>query len=145
MHVLGLIRATKLGHQIASIEAVQNILFRIGSLLASTEKAKADFNLPNVEPRDIELLETEIDSMTAEMPPLKSFVLPGSGSENAHCHLARTVCRRAERRVIELFQVDNNQENTYIITYLNRLSDYLFTLARYATHINSESEIKWLG
>ena len=142
---IGLIRSSAISDRVKSIETIQNVLFRIGSLLASTEKAKADFNLPDVQVEDIKLLESEIDFMTGEMPELKSFVLPGSGPINAHCHLARTVCRRAERRVIELFQSDESQSNPQIVTFLNRLSDYLFTLARYATHTNQETEIKWLG
>lgn len=91
---------------------------------------------------EIVALEKEIDRMTAQLPPMRSFVLPGAPRSAAECHLARTVCRRAERSVIAL--QDENEEVLRAARYLNRLSDYLFTLARYQ-HLESHiCEDFWL-
>ena len=84
-------------------------------------------NCLNLIPRGVIELETEIDRMTSELAELKNFVLPGSDMANAHCHVARCICRRAERLVVALHKIE--PVDTSIITYLNRLSDFLFTLS----------------
>ena len=87
--------------------------------------------------------ETKMDEMTEILSPLKNFVLPGSDIANAHCHIARCICRRAERLAVGLLQHEEVDGN--IIKYLNRLSDYLFTLSRYITHSKGTQEVIWEG
>jgi cob(I)alamin adenosyltransferase len=118
---------------------VQNKLFNIGSVLATDPSS--DFKLPGVNAEDVLFLEQAIDMMTENVPELKNFILPSGAPIISACHICRTVCRRAERRVITL----QNSADTdgQIIIYLNRLSDYFFLLSRYfAAKLNIE-EIKW--
>ena len=118
---------------------IQNILFTIGSELASAPGNK--MKLPEVEVSDIEQLESAMDSMNEVLPELRNFILPGGDIAASHCHVARCVCRRAERRVVALAQVAEIDEK--IVRYLNRLSDYLFTLARFYTHQHKGVETPW--
>lgn len=119
---------------------VQDMLFRIGSHLASMDNPKSEF-LPELNPLEIERLEIEIDDLTNKLPPLKNFVLPGGCLGNAHCHVARSICRRAERRVVGL---DSSLDSlAFIIKYLNRLSDYLFVLSRQLSKEQGVEERKW--
>ncbi len=123
----------------AQLFIVQNKLFNIGSVLACDPKA--DFKLTGVIAEDILFLENAIDKMDEELPPLKNFILPSGHSQVSAAHLCRTICRRAERRVVTL---QNNTEVDHNITiYLNRLSDYFFLLARYVGHQLSVDEILW--
>lgn len=119
---------------------IQDRLFTIGSLLAEdTEKSK--MKLPSIKEEDIQFLEKQIDLMDESLEPMKSFVLPGGHTTVSYCHIARCVCRRAERLVIQLsteFKV-----NELIIKYLNRLSDYLFTLSRFIAKKVNAKEIAW--
>jgi cob(I)alamin adenosyltransferase len=120
---------------------IQNKLFLIGSRLATDdEKSDMKEKLPIVE-ADILLLENEMDRMDEELPELTNFVLPGGSLANGFCHVARTVCRRAERRAIQL---SNDVEiNPLLLKYLNRLSDYLFILSRKVLLDVGVDEIKW--
>ena len=119
---------------------VQDMLFRIGSHLASLDNPKSEF-LPELNALEIERLENEIDNLTNELPPLKNFILPGGCLANAYCHMARSVCRRAERRVVGL---DSTLDSVaFIIQYLNRLSDYLFVLSRQLAKEQGVEERKW--
>lgn len=118
---------------------IQNKLFTVGSELASAPESK--MKIPHVEDADIELLEREIDEMDSSLEPLKNFILPGGDMTASYCHVSRCVCRRAERRVIELSA--ENEVDEKIIRYLNRLSDYLFVLARYYTHLHGGDETLW--
>ena len=119
---------------------VQDMLFRIGSHLASLDNPKSEF-LPELNPLEIESLEKEIDNLTNELPPLKNFILPGGCLGNAYCHMARSICRRAERRVVGL---NSTQDSVgFIIQYLNRLSDYLFVLSRKIAKDQGVEERKW--
>lgn len=118
---------------------VQNKLFNIGSALA-VDPSK-DFELPGVTDDDITFLEQEIDRMQSGLPELKQFVLPSGHLSGAWSHLARTICRRAERRVVTLSTSEKVEQD--ILIYLNRLSDYLFTLARYLVYENGAEEIAW--
>jgi cob(I)alamin adenosyltransferase len=122
------------------INNIQNDLFNIGSNLA-TEDSSVRSQLPQISESSVEVLEKAIDEMNAQLPVLKNFVLPGGTPANAHAHMARTVCRRAERRVIAL---EDDTENAHIIIkYLNRLSDYFFVLSRYVLHRNGGTERLW--
>jgi cob(I)alamin adenosyltransferase len=118
---------------------IQNRLFTIGSELASTADSK--MQLPKLQEGDITVLEKEMDHMNEHLPELKNFILPGGDLTASHCHVARCVCRRAERRVVAL--ATETEIDDRIIRYLNRLSDYLFTLARYYTHKHQGVETEW--
>jgi len=122
-----------------TLKAVQSILFDIGSHLASD--GKADDHLPQLEEHFINELEKLMDSMTLKLPPLKAFILPGGNQRISIAHICRTICRRAERRVISLEPI--KALNPLIIIYLNRLSDYFFVLARYLSRLDGIDEIKW--
>ena len=119
---------------------VQNRLFTIGSNLA-TDPSK-EMNTPVLVQEDITLLEESIDEMETHLSPLKHFVLPGGHPTISLSHLARTVCRRAERRVITLHREQPVQE--IILVYLNRLSDYLFVVGRFVAHRLSVNERYWI-
>ncbi len=127
-------------NMIHCLEAVQNRLFTIGSNLASDPSK--EMITPDLSPSDITLLENEIDQYEKQLQPLKHFVLPGGHQLVSFCHIARTVCRRAERRVVTLSR--DSQVEEMIIVYLNRLSDYLFVLSRYIAYKQGISERKWL-
>jgi cob(I)alamin adenosyltransferase len=103
---------------------------------------KAESKLPKLDDADIEAIETEIDNITVQLPELKHFILPGGHEKVSVCHICRTVCRRAERMVVNLAAqevVDNN-----IIIYLNRLSDYFFVLSRLIGKELGLEEVKWV-
>ncbi len=99
--------------------------------------------IPQLTEEDISFLEKEIDRMTSALPPLKHFIIPGGDTLSSHCHIARTICRRAERHTVTLLRSDPALEKT--VQYLNRLSDYLFVLARYVIRKNNKSETYWLS
>ncbi|MEM1327057.1 MAG: cob(I)yrinic acid a,c-diamide adenosyltransferase [Bacteroidota bacterium] len=121
------------------LKEIQDRLFTIGSNLASDPDK--DMPVPDVLASDVELLEREIDKMDETLPTLKHFVLPGGHPTVSHCHVARCVCRRAERLVSELR--DSSPVELILVQYLNRLSDYLFTLARYQAYTLGIEEVKW--
>jgi len=125
---IGLLRASDLEkHSDFILENIQNQLFAIGSLLAIDEK-NPKFSLPEISSSDVEMLELEMDRIESALPKLKSFIIPGGSQSIASCHVCRSVCRRAERLIIELS--DNEQVHENIIIYMNRLSDYFFMLSR---------------
>ena len=124
------------------LQDIQDRLFTIGSSLACDAEKEPKMKLPDLHETDIRLLEVKIDEMTAQLPPMKSFILPGGHTTISSIHICRTVCRRAERLVVDL-QQNNFFVDTKIIEYLNRLSDYLFTLARYAAQKLKVQEIAW--
>lgn len=133
------------------LKEIQDRLFTIGSILA-TEPSK-QMKTPDLKNEDIQLLENEIDTMDAELPPLKNFILPGGHSTVSFCNIARTVCRRAERLVINLVLLEkeegqpinphNELGQALSIQYLNRLSDYLFILGRKIAKDLGAEEILW--
>ena len=126
---IGLIRDQDIDKQsINALLEIQDRLFTIGSHLAS-DPEKSRMKLPEIKSEDIEVLEKEIDRMTALLPELKSFILPGGNTTVSFTHIARCVCRRCERLVTHLNE--ESPVNEKIVVYLNRLSDYLFTLSRY--------------
>lgn len=121
---------------------IQNKLFVIGSILASDPAKEKSKMIPDILESDIVLLEKGIDRMNESLEPLQSFILPGGHVHVSYCHIARCVCRRAERMVVDLSTIEQVDELT--IRYLNRLSDFLFVLARkWAADLKVE-EIKWL-
>lgn len=120
---------------------IQDRLFTIESSLASDPKNLPDRKLPSIAEKDIRLLEKEIDQMNEKLPALNSFILPGGNLISSHCHVARTICRRAERLTIKLASHTTIQEIN--IKYLNRLSDYLFVLARKCIYDFDGEETKW--
>ncbi|MFT5724427.1 MAG: cob(I)alamin adenosyltransferase [Bacteroidia bacterium] len=139
---IGHISCQTLDHELFSqLRKIQNTLFCVGSELASTPEVFKKLKLQAVDLSEITDLENWIDDQTKLLPELKSFVLPGGSLANTSAHIARTVCRRAERLCVTLDkQVDLRPE---IITYLNRLSDYLFTLARSLTRLTGTEEVEW--
>lgn len=138
---MGLVRDQEVNaHRKSILTEIQDRLFTIGSILA-TEPGNTKVKVPALSESDVTFLENEIDAMEEKLPPMKSFVLPGGHPSVSFCHVARTVCRRAERLVIAL----NAQEKTdeLIIKYLNRLSDYLFVLSRKMTAELKAEETPW--
>lgn len=119
---------------------IQNKLFTIGSILA-TEPGNTKVKIPSLSESDIQQLESEMDNMDARLPPIKNFVLPGGHESVSFGHVARTVCRRAERLVIGLDEQE--KIDVLVIKYLNRLSDYLFMLCRKMTAELKVEEIPW--
>jgi len=118
---------------------IQSQLFSIGSLLANEGKTSA--YIPAFESDNIILLEEHMDAMDSQLSPLTNFILPGGNTASAFCHVARTVCRRAERRLVDLATRDEVEEN--LIVYLNRLSDYFFVLGRYLCYKMGSQELLW--
>ena len=119
---------------------IQDRLFTLGSILA-TEPGNTKVKIPSLSENDITFLEKEIDALDAALAPMKFFVLPGGHPSVSFGHVARTVCRRAERLVIALNQVE--PLNELVIKYLNRLSDYLFMLCRIMGHELNTPETPW--
>ncbi|RMF78742.1 MAG: cob(I)yrinic acid a,c-diamide adenosyltransferase [Chloroflexi bacterium] len=119
---------------------LQHDLFNLGADLATPRDAKAEW-VVRIDATHIAWLEETIDRMDTDLPTLKAFILPGGTPAAAHIHVARTVCRRAERRAILLAEQEHIGE--HIIPYLNRLSDFLFTLARWENLEGGETEEKW--
>lgn len=124
------------------LKEIQDRLFTIGSELACDPNKKINMPIPDLHESDIELLEKEMDQMDAELPRMKNFILPGGLPSVSFMHVARCVCRRAERCSVNLQENEGNV-NPLIIKYLNRLSDYLFMLARYTGMKNNAAEIIW--
>ncbi len=125
----------------ALLGAIQSELFELGAELAA--RAGKDTGVPRIGDAEVERLERAIDRAEEELPALKSFILPGGSSAAAHLHLARTVCRRAERAVVGLAQREDVRPE--IVRYLNRLSDLLFVLARLANARAGVADVPWEG
>lgn len=127
---------------------VQDRLFTIGAILATDpekeilKSGKKRVNIPGISEKDIAKLESEIDAMNDSLPPMTHFILPGGHQIVSYCHIARTVCRRAERKVSALHE--DSPLNPIVLTYINRLSDYLFVLARKLSSDLQAEEIKWV-
>ena len=138
---IGLVRDQEVNTERATVlKEIQDRLFTIGALLA-TDPEKSKMKTPDLHEEDVTLLEQEIDNMTAEVPPLRAFVLPGGHQSVSFCHMARCVCRRAERLAIHLQELSPVED--LVIKYLNRLSDYLFALCRKMTQELGAEEITW--
>jgi cob(I)alamin adenosyltransferase len=124
------------------LKEIQDRLFTIGSELACDPQKETRLRIPDLHESDIQLLESEMDKMDAELPPMKHFILPGGSPAVSSMHIARCVCRRAERCCVALSE-NNPDVNPLILKYINRLSDYLFMLARYTGMKNNTPEIIW--
>ncbi|MCS7004306.1 MAG: cob(I)yrinic acid a,c-diamide adenosyltransferase [Cytophagales bacterium] len=140
---IGLIADTDHNTQrVAFLRNIQSSLFDIGAILAA-DASKPHLKLPQLQPNEIALLEQNIDQMTEELPVQRYFILPGGHPTVSYCHLARTVCRRAERTIVALREHGGNVPDI-ILQYINRLSDYLFVLARYKGKEANVEEIYWI-
>jgi len=124
------------------LQEIQDRLFTIGSALACDPEKETKMKIPDLKEDDITLLENEIDKMNDSLPAMKSFILPGGHPTVSHVHVARCICRRAERNCVRL-QLEKNEVEPIITKYLNRLSDYLFILARYTGHVLKVAELPW--
>lgn len=138
---IGLLRDQEVNQPRRSfLKEIQDRLFTLGSTLA-TAPDKNVKNVPDLKEDDIDLLEKAMDDMDKELPPLRYFILPGGHQAVSFCHLARTVCRRAERNTVVLHEKEPVAE--ICIRYLNRLSDYLFVLARKMGQELGAEEVSW--
>ncbi|MBL7699331.1 MAG: cob(I)yrinic acid a,c-diamide adenosyltransferase [Chitinophagaceae bacterium] len=124
------------------LKEIQDRLFTIGSSLACDPEKEPKMKLPDLKEEDIKLVEDEIDAMNKELHPMKSFILPGGSVAISSAHLARCVCRRAERNCVNMLE-QQMFVDPLVIKYLNRLSDYLFVVARYTAHLAGIKEIEW--
>lgn len=146
---IGLIRDQDINADYKQILAhIQDRLFTIGAILATPPEKEVLKNgqkrlqIPGIIDVNIELLEEEIDSMEMELPIMTHFVLPGGHTTVSYCHIARCICRRAERLVVHLNEIEPVDE--LVMAYLNRLSDYLFVLARKLSQDLEADEVKWI-
>ncbi|MGB5204641.1 cob(I)yrinic acid a,c-diamide adenosyltransferase [Eudoraea sp.] len=146
---LGLLRDQEMDtHYREILITIQDQLFTVGAILATDpEKAqlksgKERLNIPLISMKDVTQLENEMDIMNETMPEMTHFILPGGHTTVSYCHIARTICRRAERMVTLLHE--NEPVDSMVLTYLNRLSDYLFVLARKLSYDLKADEIKWV-
>ncbi len=139
---LGLVRDSADNENCSSqIIEIQDRLFTIGSSLAA-DPENSKMVLPDINESDVTQLESWMDSYDEQLPPLTAFILPGGHVSVSHCHIARTICRRAERRVTELRSV--SYVDPLVLTYLNRLSDYLFVMARVLSKCVNAPETPWV-
>jgi len=122
------------------LEDTQHDLFVLGSDLA-TPLAKKNAAITRISEQEAQKLESVIDEIELKLPPLTSFILPGGSELAARLHMCRTICRRAERAIVELS--DNETLNAASVLYINRLSDFLFVLARYANLLEDTADINW--
>ena len=146
---IGLIRDQKIdAHTTEILLKIQNELFTLGSMLATPpekeilKSGKERLNINKVSDESVTLLEQEIDLMNESLPQMTHFILPGGHTTVSFCHITRCICRRAERITTQLS--DESTINLKILVYLNRLSDYLFVLARKLTVDNQAQEIPWI-
>ncbi|WP_319266546.1 cob(I)yrinic acid a,c-diamide adenosyltransferase [uncultured Draconibacterium sp.] len=139
---IGVIRSYDNGSDVEELLLkIQNKLFNIGSRLASDEKGREFTEKLVVKTEDVEMLEKAIDKYHETLPELSNFILPGGELSAAQCHMARTICRRAERRILEFSE--QTPVETELIKFINRLSDYLFVLARKLGHDKGIAETTW--
>lgn len=146
---LGLVRDQEIAHKSKQeLTKIQEDLFTLGAILATDpEKAvlkngKERLNIPKIEESHIQNLEMAIDAMELDLPQMTHFILPGGHTTVSYCHIARTVCRRAERLATLLYE--NEPFDERVLSYLNRLSDYLFVLARKLSLNLKADEVKWI-
>lgn len=139
---IGMIRDQDItGHDKDLLKQIQDRLFTIGSSLAA-DPERSKMVIPDLHISDIELLEKEMDTINEQLPELRHFILPGGNTAISFCHIARCVCRRAERLAVHLATESNVDEK--VVIYLNRLSDYLFTLARKIANDGKIPENQWI-
>ncbi len=124
------------------LQEIQDRLFTIGSSLACDPLKEPKMRIPDLKETDVTLLENEMDRMNESVPAMKFFILPGGHPALSHLHIARCICRRAERCCVRL-QLETIEVEPIVLQYINRLSDYLFVLARYTGHLLNVQEIAW--
>lgn len=126
------------------LHRIQDRLFTIGSILATEPEKKDDkrFKIPQISDVDIKVLEESMDKMNEELPEMTHFVLPGGHPTVSFCHVGRTICRRAERRITALN--DEAPVDAKVLKYINRLSDFLFVLSRFWGQKVNAQEVKWI-
>lgn len=124
------------------LKEIQDRLFTIGSALACGPEKETKLKIPDLKESDVTFLEDEMDRMDLELEPLQYFIMPGGHPTVSHLHIARCVCRRAERLVVDLLMSDDDHDSL-VVKYINRLSDYLFTLSRYMAKELKAEEIAW--
>ncbi|MEX0315611.1 MAG: cob(I)yrinic acid a,c-diamide adenosyltransferase [Allomuricauda sp.] len=140
---LGLLRDQDMdGHTKGILSLIQNKLFTVVAILATEPTKENRLKIPRISDEDIHLLEKEMDQMNEELPEMTHFILPGGHTTVSYCHIARTVCRRAERMISYLHENDPVPES--LLSYINRLSDYLFVLARKLSKELQAEEVKWI-
>ncbi|WP_431122382.1 cob(I)yrinic acid a,c-diamide adenosyltransferase [Flagellimonas flava] len=140
---LGLLRDQDMdSHTKDVLSLIQNKLFTVGAILATEPTKENRLKIPRIADEDINLLEKEMDQMNEELPEMTHFILPGGHTTVSYCHIARTVCRRAERMISYLHENDPVPES--LLSYINRLSDYLFVLARKLSKELQAEEVKWI-
>lgn len=146
---LGLIRDQEIDtHSQEILTIIQSKLFTVGAILATDpnkailKNGEKRLNISKIDQTDINLLEKEIDTMNELLPKMTHFILPGGHQTVSYCHIARTVCRRAERLAVHLYTETPFEDN--VIAYINRLSDYLFVLARKLSKDLKAKEINWI-
>lgn len=125
-----------------TLQEIQDRLFTIGSSLACDPVKEPKMHIPDLKETDIDFLEAEIDRMNEGIPPMKNFILPGGDPIVSQLHIARCVCRRAERCCVRL-GLEGEEVEPVVLKYLNRLSDHLFVLARFTAHLLKAEEIPW--
>ncbi len=139
---IGLAVAHELAPRLAeTLPIIQNELFHLGSDLCFTEEDKIEYNIPQIEKRHVQKLEQLTDEFSEIVGPLENFILPGGAVGSANLHVARTVCRRAERVTVALTREEAIGE--FVVPYLNRLSDALFAMARYENYFREVQEPLW--
>ena len=124
------------------LQTVQDRLFVVGAALACDPEKEPKMKIPDLQVEDVTALEKAIDKMNETLPVMKFFILPGGHPTISQLHVARCVCRRAERCCVRL-ELESHEVEAIILQYLNRLSDYLFVLARYVGHTSGVAEIAW--
>ncbi len=146
---LGLISDQEINqHYSTVLHKIQAKLFTVGAILATDpekeilKNGKSRLNIEKISSEDLSFLENEMDTMEASLPPMTHFILPHGHTTVSYCHIARTVCRRAERLATALNEVEPFENN--VIAYINRLSDYIFVLARKLSKDLNAKETKWI-
>ncbi len=140
---IGLIRDSIEDEQISSdLLFIETCLFTAESQLATDYQVNVHKPLPQIDESDVLFLENAIDKMNEKLPPLDKFILPGGHLVSSYCHVARCVCRRAERVII--FLAENTFVDPLVLKFVNRLSDYLFVLARYVLFVRKIKELEWV-
>jgi cob(I)alamin adenosyltransferase len=146
---IGVVRLHCVASELAKLEAmlsrIQNDLFDVGADLCVPEKdGEKSATALRIIAAQHQRLESEIDDLNADLAPLRSFVLPAGTAAAAHLHIARTVCRRAERILVALMADNNERVNPDALIYMNRLSDFLFVASRHANHVASGGDVLWV-
>jgi cob(I)alamin adenosyltransferase len=137
-------QVTELKAQVLLLKKIQHSLFDMGSNLSSLPSERTVYKVPRIDLSEVTEMEHGMDEMDKKLTPLKKFIMPGGSKASATCHVCRTVCRRAERRVVLMNEKDSSDPVLVeAIQYLNRLSDYFFMLARYINFTNKSLDVTW--